>query len=101
EAVLLGHHVLDRAQQLGRERVSYVLQQDCDGRGGLPGEPQVPRRDVVAVVELFDRLPDPDGEFRADTATVVDHPGDGHHAYPGQRGHIAHGRVSPPGTAGT
>jgi len=86
---------------LGQERVNHVLQQDSDGRRGLPGEPQVPRHDVVPVVELLDGLPHPGGAFRADTAAAVDHRGESHDADPGQHCDIAHRRMSPAGMART
>ena len=94
KAVLFAHHVLDRAQQLGRERVRDVLEQDPDDRRGLAGEPQVACRDVVPVVELLDGPPYPRRAFRANAIPAVDDAGDSHDADPRQRCHIAHGRVS-------
>ncbi len=94
EAVLFAHHVLDRAQQLGRERVRDVLEQNPDDRRGLAGEPQVACRDVVPVVELLDGPPYPRHAFRAHTVPAVDDAGDSHDADPRQRCHVSHGRVS-------
>ena len=83
--------ILDAAVDGREELIGDVLDEQPDGGRALVGAAQVARGEVGPVVQLGRRLVDPGDELGAHPRLVVDHPGDGLQAHPGQGGDIAHG----------